>query len=99
MCTPWLTACQEAAPALGRVDAEWGEAVIARVVVRDGADGDDRLAAELRSFCSGRLAAFKAPKTIEFVTEIPRGPTGKLQRHALRDQRAIRSQRHEPDRP
>ena len=70
---------------LGRVDEEWGEAVIAKVVVRDGTGGDAGLAAELRSFCGGRLAAFKAPKAIEFVTEIPRGPTGKLQRRALRD--------------
>jgi O-succinylbenzoic acid--CoA ligase len=72
---------------LGRFDAEWGEAVIAQVVVRDDLPpGDAALAAELRRFCAGRLAAFKAPKAIDFVTELPRGPTGKLQRGALRDQ-------------
>jgi O-succinylbenzoic acid--CoA ligase len=71
------------AAVLGRVDEQWGEAVIAQVVVSHGAAGDDRLAAELRGVCAGRLAAFKVPKRIEFVAEIPRGPTGKLQRRAL----------------
>ena len=72
------------AAVLGRVDAQWGEAVIAQVVVRDAAGVGEGLAAELRRFCAERLAGFKVPKAIEFVAEIPRGPTGKLQRRALR---------------
>jgi O-succinylbenzoic acid--CoA ligase len=72
------------AAVFGRADPEWGEAVIAQVVVRDGVRADPGLAGELRALCAGRLAAFKVPKHIEFVAEIPRGATGKLQRRALR---------------
>jgi O-succinylbenzoic acid--CoA ligase len=72
------------AAVLGRADPEWGEAVIAQVVVRAGVRADAALAEDLRALCSSRLAAFKVPKGFEFVAEIPRGPTGKLQRRALR---------------
>ena len=67
---------------LGRPDPEWGEAVVARVVVRGDADAAG-LAEALRAHCAARLAPFKVPKRIEFVESIPRGPTGKLQRRAL----------------
>jgi O-succinylbenzoic acid--CoA ligase len=64
----------------GRPDPEWGEAVVAKVVLRDGgrADGDD-----LRAHCAARLARFKLPKRFEFVGSVPRGPTGKLLRREL----------------
>jgi O-succinylbenzoic acid--CoA ligase len=65
----------------GRADPEWGEAVIAAVILRNGhaADGE-----ELRDFCSGRLARFKVPKAVEFVERLPRTPSGKLLRRELR---------------
>jgi O-succinylbenzoic acid--CoA ligase len=63
-----------------RADPEWGEAVIARVVVRDGAEVSPD---ELRSFCANRLAAFKVPKEIAFARELPRTPSGKLLRREL----------------
>jgi O-succinylbenzoic acid--CoA ligase len=68
------------AAVFGRPDAEWGEAVVAKVVLRDGSgvDGD-----ELRSHCAARLARFKLPKQFEFVDTVPRGPTGKLLRREL----------------
>jgi O-succinylbenzoic acid--CoA ligase len=72
------------AAVLGRPDPVWGEAVIAQIVVREGVRADATLAEELRARCAGRLAAFKVPKRVEFVPEIPRGVTGKLQRRALR---------------
>jgi acyl-CoA synthetase (AMP-forming)/AMP-acid ligase II len=40
--------------------------------------------AELIAFCAQQLAYFKQPKSIAFITEIPKGPTGKLLRRALR---------------
>ena len=63
-----------------RPDAEWGEAVAARVVLRAGVpvDGD-----ELRAFCAGRLAGFKVPKLLEFADELPRTASGKLLRRSL----------------
>jgi acyl-CoA synthetase (AMP-forming)/AMP-acid ligase II len=60
-----------------------GEDVAAAVVLSDGAEVTDR---ELRSFVSEHLADFKVPRTILFVDEIPKGPTGKLQRIGLAEQ-------------
>ncbi|MHB8696241.1 MAG: AMP-binding enzyme, partial [Solirubrobacteraceae bacterium] len=63
-----------------RADAEWGEAVIARVVLRDGESvGPDAL----RDFVRGRLAGFKVPKQVEFADALPRTPSGKLVRREL----------------
>src|ERR1019366_10660545 len=57
-----------------------GEDVAAAVVLREGATATEQ---ELRSFLSERLAAFKTPRKIIFLTEIPKGATGKLQRIGL----------------
>lgn len=57
-----------------------GEDVAAAVVLKDGAAIDER---ELRDFVAGRLADFKVPRKIVFLSEIPKGPTGKLQRIGL----------------
>jgi O-succinylbenzoic acid--CoA ligase len=63
-----------------RADVEWGEAVVATVVVADGiAVSED----ELRTFCAERLARFKVPKAIEFAHRLPRTESGKLLRRAL----------------
>jgi O-succinylbenzoic acid--CoA ligase len=64
-----------------RTDDEWGEAVVAAVVARDGAPLDPD---ELRAFCRTRLAGFKVPKAIEPVGALPRTASGKLRRGALR---------------
>jgi len=57
-----------------------GEDVAAAVVLRDGASASE---AELRAFLSERLAAFKTPRKIIFLAEIPKGATAKLQRIGL----------------
>jgi o-succinylbenzoate---CoA ligase len=64
----------------GSPDAEWGEAVVAVVVVRDGAVVDPD---QLRAFCAERLASFKAPKAIRFAAQLPRTRSGKLLRRKL----------------
>ena len=68
------------AAVFGRPDAEWGEAVNARVVLRAGASVDG---AALRAHCSARLAPFKVPKTFSFSERLPRSETGKLVRREL----------------
>jgi len=45
--------------------------------------GESISAAELRDFCIERLGRFKAPKAITIVEELPRGPSGKVQRLKL----------------
>ncbi len=57
-----------------------GEEVAAAVVLREGVTAQDH---ELREFVSARLAAFKVPRRIIFLPEIPKGATGKLQRIGL----------------
>jgi o-succinylbenzoate---CoA ligase len=68
------------AAVLGRADPEWGEAVVAQVVLADGADLE---AEALRAHCAERLAPFKVPKRFERVSSVPRGVTGKLLRREL----------------
>jgi O-succinylbenzoic acid--CoA ligase len=69
------------AAVFGRADPEWGEAVVAQVVLADGAEIE---ADALRTHCAARLAAFKVPKRFEPVDGVPRGVTGKLLRRELR---------------
>jgi acyl-CoA synthetase (AMP-forming)/AMP-acid ligase II len=57
-----------------------GEEVAAAVVLAEGAEASEQ---ELRAFAAERLADFKVPRKFVFVTEIPKGATGKLQRIGL----------------
>jgi O-succinylbenzoic acid--CoA ligase len=71
------------AAVLGRPDDEWGEAVVALVRLRPGAD-DGTDAAALQTHCAGRLARFKVPKAYTMITEpLPRTGSGKLLRRQL----------------
>jgi fatty-acyl-CoA synthase len=74
-------AIQEAA-IVGLPDERWGETPQAFVVLRDGqsATGD-----EIIAFARERLAHFKAPRGVTFVTELPKTATGKIQKYVLRD--------------
>jgi acyl-CoA synthetase (AMP-forming)/AMP-acid ligase II len=70
------------AAAVGVPDKHYGQEVVACVIRREGYDCT---AEELREFCVGHLGRFKAPKSIHFVDELPRGPSGKVQRLKLVD--------------
>jgi acyl-CoA synthetase (AMP-forming)/AMP-acid ligase II len=70
----------------GVPDPEFGEAVRAVVHPADGAEAGDALEAELLAFCHARLAKLKCPRQIDFRTELPREPTGKLLKRKLRDE-------------
>jgi len=60
-----------------------GEEVAAAIVLSEGAEATDR---EIRAFAAERLVDFKVPRTVVFVGEIPKGPTGKVQRIGLAKQ-------------
>jgi len=61
----------------------WGEVVVAFVALRTGQAVTE---AELIAFARKRLADYKTPESIIFRTELPKGPTGKIQRRALREE-------------
>ena len=71
------------AAVIGIPDQRWGESVQAYVVLRPG----ETVAAEaLIEFARTRIAKYKCPKAIAFVAELPRLPTGKVSKLALRAQ-------------
>jgi long-chain acyl-CoA synthetase len=69
------------AAAVGVPDERTGERVKAVVVLRDGAGLTEE---QVRAYCAERLAKFKVPGSVEFVTTLPHSATGKLRRASLR---------------
>jgi O-succinylbenzoic acid--CoA ligase len=69
------------AAVVGREDPEWQQAVTAVVVL---ADHSQASAEELRRHCAQHLAGFKVPRRFELASALPRTPSGKLMRRALR---------------
>jgi benzoate-CoA ligase family protein len=55
------------------------------VILNEGYTGSDALADELVAYCKEKMAAYKRPRWIEFVTELPKTATGKIQRFKLRE--------------
>ncbi|HXA73021.1 MAG TPA: acyl-CoA synthetase [Acidimicrobiales bacterium] len=73
------------AAVFGIPNEDWGEEVKAVIEPAEGIEADDELAAEILAFCGDKLAKFKTPKTVDFTTEMPRDPNGKLYKRKLRD--------------
>lgn len=73
------------AAVVGLADEKWGEAPHAFVILKPGASASGE---ELRQFARDRLAHFKAPHTVTFVSELPKTATGKIQKYVLRGGRA-----------
>jgi benzoate-CoA ligase family protein len=57
----------------------------AHIVLQEGQSGSDDLIEELKAFVKDRLALYKYPRWIEFVDELPKTATGKIQRYKLRN--------------
>src|SRR5262245_5441375 len=71
----------EGVAGVGLPDVEWGQRVVAFVVLRPGAEAT---AEALGEFCRQRLASFKKPEVIHFLPELPKNPMGKVLRRELR---------------
>ena len=69
---------------IGVPNDEYGEEVKALIEVTAGAETGDQLVAELRNHCREHLAGYMVPRSIDF-TDLPRTPTGKLSKRALRE--------------
>ena len=63
---------------------EWGEEVVAWVVMEEGVKSLDL--DEIRKFASKYLASYKLPKRLVFVKELPRNALGKVLRHELKEE-------------
>jgi long-chain acyl-CoA synthetase len=64
---------------------DWGEEIKAVVEAAPGVEPGDELTGELLAHCAERLARFKLPRSIDYTTEMPRDPNGKLYKRKLRD--------------
>ena len=69
------------AAVIGKPDDRLGEEVVAVVVLREG---QTLTADEVIAYCKERLAAYKYPREIRFVDDLPKGPTGKILKAELR---------------
>ena len=70
----------------GIPDEEFGEQVKAVVQPMSMADVGPELEAELIAFARSKIAHLKCPKSVDFLAELPRHPTGKLYKRLLKDQ-------------
>jgi benzoate-CoA ligase len=71
---------------VGKADHDGLIKPLAYVALRPGAEGSPELARALQDHVRGRLAEYKRPRWVEFVTELPKTATGKTQRFKLREQ-------------
>jgi long-chain acyl-CoA synthetase len=63
---------------------EWGEQVKAVILLKPGYQPSDTLADEILAFARDSLPSFKVPRSLDFVTELPRSEAGKIQRNKVR---------------
>lgn len=71
---------------IGKPDEKRTSIVKAFIVLRDGFDANETMTKTLQDFVKNEIAPYKYPREIEFVADLPKTETGKLQRFRLRDQ-------------
>ena len=67
---------------IGVPDPKFGEEVCAWIKLKEGEEASEQ---DIRSFCEGKLAHFKVPRYIRFVTDFPMTITGKVQKYKMRE--------------
>jgi acyl-CoA synthetase (AMP-forming)/AMP-acid ligase II len=67
---------------LGVPDEKWGEAIKAVVVLKKGRSATEE---GLIDHCKAALSSYKKPKSVDFVTELPKNPNGKIARKAVKE--------------
>ena len=67
---------------IGVPDQRFGEEIMAWVLLRAGQEATEE---EIRDFCRGRIAHYKVPRYVKFVSEFPMTVTGKIQKYVMRD--------------
>ncbi len=67
---------------IGIPDDEWGESVKAYVVLKPGMTADEQ---EIIATARAHLASYQKPRSVEFIAELPKAPTGKILKRTLRD--------------
>ena len=73
------------AAVFGIPHADWGEEIKAVIEPAPGVEPGDELTTELLAHCAARLAKFKLPRSVDYTSEMPRDPNGKLYKRKLRD--------------
>ncbi|MDZ7670630.1 MAG: hypothetical protein U5Q16_14850 [Gammaproteobacteria bacterium] len=75
-----LDACTVGVP-----NDEWGEEVKTVVQLKPGVAQNAELADAIKAFARDRLPGFKSPRSIDFASDLPRLPSGKIQRRLVRN--------------
>jgi len=71
------------AAVIGVPDDYWGESVKAFVVLKDGMKTTEK---EIINLCKDNIASYKKPRSVEFVPQLPKSPTGKILKRVIREQ-------------